>query len=195
MMHFLQSMCIDGHWLLRNATTSLGCLLFKNGFIDLNNRTFFKNFNPDIVCMAHLSVNYKPLNAAVINYMHDVKWRFVDIHLGLEILVITFSYNHLMILLGTSWRKLCLVLVLLTVVRVLLLKHVSHLLVTMQAILMLKLLFFKISRCMKLQTTLENIKWEFETLGELPSVCETGIKLMIKRKSLLNCKCGKVIVI
>jgi len=61
-MPFIQSMRIDDHWLLRNATTFLGYLLFKNGYIDLNTGSFYKHFNPEIVFMARFAIKYKPLN-------------------------------------------------------------------------------------------------------------------------------------
>ena len=84
-MPFLQSMCIDDHWLLKNATSSLGYLLFKNGYIDLNTGIFYKHFNPEIVFMARLAMKYEPLNDEAHNYMMDVKRRFFDIPLGEEV--------------------------------------------------------------------------------------------------------------
>ena len=52
MMPFLHSMCIDNNWILKNATTSLGKLLFKNGYFDLTTAVymFHKEFDPVITC-------------------------------------------------------------------------------------------------------------------------------------------------
>ena len=65
--------------------SSLGKLLFKNGYLNLNTGIFHKEFDPDIVFMTRLSIKYKSLNAEGINYMMDVKQRFFDIPLGQEI--------------------------------------------------------------------------------------------------------------
>ena len=85
MLPFLQSICIDDHWLLRNATSSLSYLLFKNGYLDMNTGNFYKTFNPEIVFMARLTMKYKRLNAEGLDYMMDVKRRFFDIPLGQEV--------------------------------------------------------------------------------------------------------------
>ena len=49
MMPFLHAICIDNNWILKNATTSLGKLLFKNGYFDLTTGVFHKEFDSDIV--------------------------------------------------------------------------------------------------------------------------------------------------
>ena len=84
MMPFLQSMCIDDHWLSRKATSSLGFLLFKNGYIDMSTGTLHP-FDPDIVFFARLPVEYRTLNEEWMQYMQDVKERFFDIPLGKEV--------------------------------------------------------------------------------------------------------------
>ena len=84
MMPFLQSMCIDDQWLSRNATTSLGYLLFKNGYLDMSTGTLYK-FNPKIVFFARLPIKYKSLNDEGIKYMMEVKEKFFDIPLGKEV--------------------------------------------------------------------------------------------------------------
>ena len=84
MMPFLQSMCIDDHWLSRKATSSLGFLLFKNGYIDMSTGTLHP-FDADIVFFARLPVEYRTLNEEWMQYMQDVKERFFDIPLGKEV--------------------------------------------------------------------------------------------------------------
>ena len=78
-------MCIDDEWLIRNATSSLGKLLFKNGYLNTNTGIFHKEFDSDIVFMEQLPFKYKVLNDEEIEYMMDVKQRFFDIALGIEI--------------------------------------------------------------------------------------------------------------
>jgi len=53
-MPFLQSMCIDDHWLSRKATCSLSYLLFKNSYLDMSNGLLYK-FDPEIVFLIFLS--------------------------------------------------------------------------------------------------------------------------------------------
>ena len=60
-MPFLHSMCIDNNWILKNATTSLGKLLFKNGYFDLTTGVFHKEFDPDIVFLSRVDMDYKNL--------------------------------------------------------------------------------------------------------------------------------------
>ena len=84
MMPFLQSMCIDDHWLSRKATSSLGFLLFKNGYINMSTGLLYK-FDPEIVFFARLPIEYKTLNEEWMEYMQDVKERFFDIPLGKEV--------------------------------------------------------------------------------------------------------------
>ena len=84
MMPFLQSMCIDDHWLSRKATSSLGFLLFKNGYLDMSTGLLYE-FDPNIVFFARLPIKYKTLNEYSMQYMQEVKERFFDIPLGKEV--------------------------------------------------------------------------------------------------------------
>ena len=58
MLEKLKILCIDDHWLKRSASSSLGKLLFNNGYLDLRKNTFHTAFNPDIVFTGKIYQNY-----------------------------------------------------------------------------------------------------------------------------------------
>ena len=45
----LKTQCIDNEWLKQNQNSSLGKLLFKNGYLNLRTNEFIEGFNPEIV--------------------------------------------------------------------------------------------------------------------------------------------------
>ena len=84
MLLFIQSICIDNSWMKNNAISSLGKLLFNNGYLNLKTGIFYNDFDPDIVFFSRIPIKYKQLNDEGVTYMMDVKNRMFDVPLGNE---------------------------------------------------------------------------------------------------------------
>ena len=59
MLLFIQSMCINNDWMKKNATSSLGKLLFKNGYLNLKTGIFYNDFDADIVFFSRVRIPIK----------------------------------------------------------------------------------------------------------------------------------------
>jgi hypothetical protein len=57
----LKTLCIDDNWLKRSASSSLGKLLFNNGYFDLHENVFYNTFNPEIVFAGKIYQDYNPI--------------------------------------------------------------------------------------------------------------------------------------
>jgi len=60
MIPFLKSININDNWLTEKANSSLGYVYFKNGYLDMENKVFYKTFNPEIVSFNRLEWDYNP---------------------------------------------------------------------------------------------------------------------------------------
>lgn len=69
----ISSMCIDNEWLDEKSESSLGKLLFTNGYYDSSTNTFHTEFNPAIVFM--MRINHQYINQSQ-DYINDIKRRF-----------------------------------------------------------------------------------------------------------------------
>ena len=45
----IKSQCVDKEWLKQKQNSSLGKLLFKNGYLDLRKNEFYTEFDPETV--------------------------------------------------------------------------------------------------------------------------------------------------
>ena len=54
----LKTQCTDNEWFKQNQNTSLGKLLFKNGYLNLRTNEFTESFNPEIVFFALINIDY-----------------------------------------------------------------------------------------------------------------------------------------
>lgn len=86
-IEMIKSECQDNQWLERNENSSLGMLLFNNGYLDLKNGFKFYDketcsFNPDIVFMERIFKDFKPFDEDQMGYMETIKKRFFYDTLG-----------------------------------------------------------------------------------------------------------------
>ena len=83
MLEKLKTLCIDDNWLRRTAASSLGKLLFNNGYFDLLTNTFYNTFNPDIVFGGKIYQDYNPIFTDTDTlYMESIKHRLFYEPLG-----------------------------------------------------------------------------------------------------------------
>lgn len=80
----LKMLCINNDWLRDSENTSLKKLLFLNGYLDLTTGYFNEGFNPDIVFMNRIQINYDP---SIIDndYLNSIKTRLFNDPLGNEV--------------------------------------------------------------------------------------------------------------
>ena len=80
----LKTLCIDDDWLKQNQNSSLGKLLFKNGYLDLRKNEFHDEFNPNIVFFARINMNYEEQSHSQLCYSKDIFQRLFINPLGIE---------------------------------------------------------------------------------------------------------------
>lgn len=86
MLEKMKILCIDDNWLKRTATSSLGKLLFTNGYFDLRENIFYNTFNPDIVFSGKIYQEYNPeFTLEDIQYMESIKMRLFYAPLGKDV--------------------------------------------------------------------------------------------------------------
>ena len=85
----LKTLNINNDWLKQKQYSSLGKLLFENGYFDFKEKKFYdKNsfgFNPDILFMGKIHHSFTNFDDDEMNYMNDVKQRFFSNVLGEEV--------------------------------------------------------------------------------------------------------------
>lgn len=69
----IQTMCVDNDFITKNVDSSLGKLLFKNGYYDSATGVFHYEFNPNILFFARISHDFKRVSDAELQ---DVRKRF-----------------------------------------------------------------------------------------------------------------------
>lgn len=73
---FLKAKCRDENWYNQMESTSLGKILFKNGYYDFHQDKFFNDFNPDIWFMHRIHHDYSPVTIEQQEYINNIKQRF-----------------------------------------------------------------------------------------------------------------------
>jgi hypothetical protein len=85
----IKTLCQNDNWLRENEHTSLGKLLFNNGYINLKEKKFYsKNeygFNPKIVFMGKIHQDFEIMSESDIEYVEDVKQRLFITPLGNDV--------------------------------------------------------------------------------------------------------------
>lgn len=86
-IQMIESECVDNEWLKQKEKSSLGMLLFNNGYIDLKNGFNFYDkdtysFNPEIVFMEKIDRDFKPLDEKQLDYMESLRNKFFYNPLG-----------------------------------------------------------------------------------------------------------------
>jgi phage/plasmid-associated DNA primase len=79
----LKTLCHDDNWLKEKQYSSLGKLLFKNGYFDAKEGRFYTDrFNPDIVFFAGIPHEFEHFSDEDMEYMNDIKTRLFHNPLG-----------------------------------------------------------------------------------------------------------------
>lgn len=86
---FIKTLCKNDDWLRQNQYTSLGKILFDNGYYDFKKEFFYDKeehgFNPEIMFMGKIHHNFVPFDDEELKYMEDVKQRLFYNALGEEV--------------------------------------------------------------------------------------------------------------
>lgn len=86
MLEKLKTLCIDDQWLKKSASSSLGKLLFSNGYLDLRSGVFHKSFNSDILFTGKIHQEYNDkYTVNDLHYMESIKQRLFYEPLGREV--------------------------------------------------------------------------------------------------------------
>ena len=86
MLEKLKILCIDDNWLKRTASSSLGKLLFNNGYFDLRENIFYNNFNHEIVFSGKIYQDYNAIfTAKDETYIESIKKRLFYEPLGKDV--------------------------------------------------------------------------------------------------------------
>jgi len=85
MLEKLKTLCVDEKWLSDSYSSSLGKLLFNNGYFDMKTNKFHYGFNKDIVFSGKINQDYKPFTIKDEEYMESIKKRLFYDPLGKEV--------------------------------------------------------------------------------------------------------------
>lgn len=78
----IPSFCINDSWLQQNFNSSLGKLLFNNGYYDSVEQKFYDKFDPSIVFFHKIHLDFKEFD---MEYMADIRQRLFFDPLGEEV--------------------------------------------------------------------------------------------------------------
>lgn len=85
----IKTLNINNDWLTQTQYSSLGKLLFENGYLDLKTNKFYDKvtygYNPDILFMGKIHHDFTEFNDEDMTYMNDIKQRFFTNVLGEEV--------------------------------------------------------------------------------------------------------------
>jgi len=82
-MKHIEGACNEPDWLSDNANSSLGYILYKNGYYDFKQGKFYEEYTPDIVFMWGLNYDY---NFNIDNdYVDSIRTRFFYEPLGVDV--------------------------------------------------------------------------------------------------------------
>ena len=85
MLEKLKILCVDDNWISRSYSSSLGKLLFNNGYFDMKTNKFNVGFNKDIVFSGKINHDYKEFTKTDEEYMESIKKRLFYDPLGKEV--------------------------------------------------------------------------------------------------------------
>lgn len=86
----IKTLCKNDDWLRQKECSSLGKLLFNNGYLDLKNGFNFYDketygFNPEILFMGKINKDFKPFDEEQMKYVYDIKQRLFYNPLGEDV--------------------------------------------------------------------------------------------------------------
>ena len=85
----IKTLCVDNNWMKTSQYSSLGKILFNNGYYDFHERMFYSKekygYNPKIVFTGKIHHNFEPFTDEDMEYMEDVKQRLFYNALGKEV--------------------------------------------------------------------------------------------------------------
>ena len=86
----IKTLCVNDDWLKQKECSSLGKLLFNNGYLDFKNGFKFfdketHGFNPDILFMAKIDKDFLPFDEKQMEYVNDIKQRLFYNPLGKDV--------------------------------------------------------------------------------------------------------------
>ena len=86
MLEKLKTLCIDEQWLKRSSLSSLGKLLFNNGYLDLRSNIFYDIFNPELVFSGKIYQDYNStFTTEEETYIESIKKRLFYEPLGKDV--------------------------------------------------------------------------------------------------------------
>jgi hypothetical protein len=89
MIPLLKTMNMNDDWLKQKQSSSLGKILFHNGYYDYKKCKFYSKeefgFNPDILFMGRIHHSFEEFNSEDMDYMDDIKHRLFYLALGEEV--------------------------------------------------------------------------------------------------------------
>jgi hypothetical protein len=78
----MKTKCINNNWINETNSSSLGKLLFNNGYYDLKQKKFYTEFNPSIVFHGKIHFDWEELNEEELEYMDSIRERLFHLTLG-----------------------------------------------------------------------------------------------------------------
>lgn len=78
----MKTKCVNNNWLNETNSSSLGKLLFNNGYYDLKQKIFYTEFNPDIVFHGKIHFDWEESTDDELEYMESIRERLFHITLG-----------------------------------------------------------------------------------------------------------------
>lgn len=82
---FLKTINIKPDWLKQSQSSSLGKILFENGYYDFNTQLFHDSFNPDYVFFGKIHHAWTPFDDADVLYMESIKQRIFCDSMGKDV--------------------------------------------------------------------------------------------------------------
>lgn len=84
MPSLLAAICKNDQWLAKNRNSSLGMILFDNGYYNFHTSTFHDGFNSSILFMGKIHHHYDP-SSVDRNYIDSIRERFFYMPIGEDV--------------------------------------------------------------------------------------------------------------
>lgn len=81
----IKTLCVNNDWLNQKSSSSLGKILFNNGYYDFKKCKFYDKFNPDIVFFGKIHHNFEHFTDEDMVYIKDIKQRLFYDTLGVNV--------------------------------------------------------------------------------------------------------------
>jgi len=81
----IRTLCVDNNWLTRVRSSSLGKVLFTNGYYDFHKKEFYNSFDPNIVFMGRIHHAFEKFDEDDLTYMDSIIDRLFTQTLGQEV--------------------------------------------------------------------------------------------------------------